>query len=119
MVGRINCLYMKVRVSFCCPKEVPVSVLSTFSFVCTFFVMFFMWGVKLMCVSYVMPSIVGVLLRGRRWLKSVMCGWRLDSRLSGVRSVVDDFSADAVIRLFVSHCSRSVMYCCNCCVAVI
>ena len=50
-----------------------------------------MCWVKVMCVSYVNPKRVGVLLRGRGWLLRVMRGWTLCSRLSGVRRVTGDF----------------------------
>ena len=55
------------------------------------------------------PRIVGVLLRGMIVLYRRTIGCLLDSLLSGVNKVMDDFWGDADILLLVSHCSIRVM----------
>src|SRR5215469_702998 len=102
-----------MRVSLCCPKLVPVSVLSTLFLMVVFLVISLTCGVNVMCVSYLMPSMVDVLLRGRGELKRVTWRWVFDSLPSGVNRVKEDLFDDAVILLAVSHCSNSVVYCCR------
>ena len=43
----------------------------------------------------------------------VINGWRFDSRLSEVKSVIDDFCGETVILFVESQCSSSLMYCCK------
>src|SRR5215469_10108186 len=114
----MKCLKTVLRVSLCCPKLVPVSVLSTLFLMVVFLVISLTCGVNVTCGSYLTPSMVGVLLRGRGELKRVTCGWVLDYRRSGVNRVREDLFADAVILLAVSHCSNCVVYCCRSLVAV-
>ena len=73
------------------------------------FFMFCMWGVKVKCVSKVRPRILGVLFSGIVLLFRVICGWIFDWCLSVVISVIEDFSADADIRLVLSQFSSCVM----------
>ena len=60
-------------------------------------------------MSNVMPRIVGVLLRGMIVSYRRTIGCLLDSRLSGVNKITDDFCGDANILLLVSHYSIRVM----------
>lgn len=85
--------------------------LSTLFLVFIFATMLSVCGVKVMCVSNVRPRTFGVLFRGSARPKRVTRGWRLDSRKSGVSSVMEDFSAEADRRLVVNHSSRRDMYC--------
>ena len=50
--------------SFCWPNFVPVTVLKVFSFCIVLELTASVCGVNVICVSYVIPSILGVLLRG-------------------------------------------------------
>ena len=51
------------------------------------------------CVSKVIPRILGVLFSGMKVPLRSTCGCKEDWCLSVVISVMDDFPADAVIRL--------------------
>lgn len=65
-----------------------------------------------MCVSSVRPRIVGDFSRGRGVLERVIVGCLSCSRLSGVKRVTDDLSADAVILFVWSQSSRFGRYVC-------
>jgi len=71
---------------------VPVRVFNALVFLIALLVMFLMCGVNVICVSYVTPRMVGVLLRGSLVFDNVMLGCVFDScRLSGVQRVIVDF----------------------------
>ena len=108
----MNCLYRMLRDSLPCPKLVFVRVLIAFSFLDALAVVFSTCEEKVRCVSRVTPRIVGVLLRGIVVLLRCSWGCLLDSRLSGVIRVTDDFCGDAVILFWVSQFSSSFKYCC-------
>lgn len=77
-----------------------VSVFSTFSLCVALEVILLICGVKVMCVSSVMPNIVGVLFRGMIAPERRICGCILDSwHLSGVNKVMEDFWGEADILL--------------------
>ena len=58
------CLYIVVRMCFLCGMLFCDRVLMRFIFLCAADVIFCMWGVKVKCVSKVMPRILGVLFSG-------------------------------------------------------
>ena len=96
--------------SLCCPNVVPVSAFRTCSFLVHFTTVLLMCAVKVRCRSRVMPSIFGLLSRGRDWLFIVTLEWTWCSCLLGVRRVVDDLAVDTDMQLPVSHGMKSSMY---------
>lgn len=63
-------------------QRIPVSVLRAFSLSVAKVLMLLVWEENIMCVLYVMPKMVGVLLIGRD------CHSRLDSCQSGTERVI-------------------------------
>ena len=96
-----------------------VIVLSAFYLFLALREMLSMWGVKVICGSKVILRMVGFLFIGILWLKRCTVGFLFDSRLSGVRRVIEDFCGETVIRFSVSHCSRDLMYICMFLAAVV
>ena len=99
---RMYCLYNSVRVSFCCPKSVSVSVRSVLSRCVHFCLMSCMWSLKLSEVSYVTPRIFVECLCGIAVLSSVSCGVCRCSFVWMVRRVIVDL-VDATYSRFVTN----------------
>ena len=110
----MNSLYIMVKGSFCWPKVVLASVLRALRFFVALAVMFSVCWVKDMCVSKVIPKRVEILLRGRGLFPRVILRCLLFSLLSGVKRVIEDFSAETDILLFWSYSSMVIIYCWRC-----
>ena len=71
---RMNCLYTVAAVSLLCPNFVWASVLRALSLGVTLFLMFLMWCLNVIDVSYVTPRILGVCVCVRGVLLMVRYG---------------------------------------------
>jgi len=106
----MNCFYTVFTDSLCWLKVVLVRDLSTLSFLLVLAFMLFMYWVKVMHVSSVMPRSCECLSNRSSRFMGVIWECVCDSCLSGVKSVIVNFVGDADILFFVSHRSNECMY---------
>ena len=98
----MNCLYTFVVVSLLWPKVVWASDLRALSLGVTLFLMFVMWCLNVIDVSYVTPRILGVCVCVRGVLLMVRCGMCWCSAFQFVSRVTVDL-AGARLSLFAVH----------------